>query len=122
MSVTRDPPKILVADDDEGFLEAIELWLREYDSPEVITVTNGADATAALDSTINVFLCDRQMPELTGVEVIERMKHEGPNVPTIIISAYAPDSYLREEDVEYYLQKPITSEDLYRALDAVLDR
>lgn len=117
MEQSEERLRILVADDDTDFLEVLELWLAEYDDPEVITVTDGKQALDVVDSSVNVFLCDRRMPELTGEEAIERIEAAGYDVPVIVTSAYAPDSALEADDVQTYLEKPIDRENLFDAID-----
>lgn len=120
MAESGGPTRILIADDDQDFLTALEVWLADYDGAEVITVTDGDAAIEAMDSSISVFLCDRRMPELAGEEVIERIRERGYDVPTIGISAYESDTYLHEGDVDMYLQKPIDRGELVESIDSVL--
>ncbi|MFB6096852.1 MAG: response regulator [Haloferacaceae archaeon] len=112
--------RILIADDDRQFLEALQTWLTGYRDFEVEAVADGEAAIEAIDSSVELFLCDRRMPELAGEEVIERMRDLGHDVPTIVISAYEPDTYLHEGDVDMYLQKPIDRRELLDAIDEVL--
>lgn len=113
-------PQVLIAEDDQDFMEALVLWLSEYDHPEVTTVMNGAEAVEALDPTVDVFLCDQRMPGLTGPEVIERLEQADYDVPTIVISAYEPD-YPEDSNVDLYLSKPIDREELFDAIDRILE-
>lgn len=115
---SKEQPTILVAEDDRDFLNAIEIWLSEYDDPSVTAVTNGRDAVEELDSSVDAFVCDQRMPKLTGPEVIDHLRDEGIDVPTVVISAFDPD--FDESAVECYLSKPLDREDLYEALDELL--
>lgn len=117
---TETGVRALVAEDDPDFLEALEFWLSEYGHLEVTTVTNGTDAIEALDTSVDVFLCDQRMPELAGPEVLDRMTEAGYDVPTIVISAYEPEYHRHDGSVEEYLSKPIDREELFEAIDRVL--
>lgn len=112
--------RILIAEDDPDFRDALALWLSDYDNAEITTASNGQEAMEALDSTIDLFLCDQRMPQLTGPEIIERMRQEDYDVPTIVISAYDPNFEGHSDSVDRHLSKPIDQAELLEAVDQLL--
>lgn len=81
--------RILVVDDDPYVLESISSLLKEsgYD---VIAYENAGEAMA--ESTENIFdvvLTDIKMPETSGIELLEKIHYLNPEVPVILMTAYA---------------------------------
>ncbi|WP_248897633.1 response regulator [Haloplanus halobius] len=98
---------VLVADDDADFRETLCLWLANEDTYETNDVQNGERAIAQLDETVDILVLDRQMPKLSGPEVVERLDKTSFDGAVIVLSADTADSALDENDVTEYLTKPI---------------
>jgi signal transduction histidine kinase/CheY-like chemotaxis protein len=116
---------VLIAEDNElNYLYLKEL-LHKYNF-EVIRAANGKEAVDKCKSNSNIGLVfmDIRMPILNGYEATEIIRHNRPDLPVIIQSAYA-----MEEDYEFgknvgcnaYLTKPINSEKLYFVVDNLLN-
>lgn len=99
--------RVLVADDDDDFRETLCIWLADEDTYDTNDVRNGAEALANLDETVDILVLDRQMPKLSGPDVVERLDTTDFDGAVIVISAETPDSTLCETDVTAYLTKPI---------------
>jgi type IV pilus assembly protein PilB len=70
------PPRVLVVDDDEALLEALEETLRE-ERYDVITARDGQQALAAVHRDHpDLVLTDQQMPGLDGLELLRRMRKD----------------------------------------------
>src|SRR5713226_6488795 len=79
-------PVILVVDDDSGVREAFRLILEDrYDLLEAV------DGKQALDrlrtSPVDLVLLDIRLPEMDGIEVLERMKSVDDGVEVILVTA-----------------------------------
>ncbi|HRW22303.1 MAG TPA: response regulator [Bacteroidales bacterium] len=116
---------VLIAEDNElNFIYLKEL-LKKYNF-EVIRASNGKEAvdTCKSNTEIGLVFMDIKMPVLNGYEATEIIKHNNPNLPVIIQSAYA-----MEEDLEFaknvgcnaYLTKPINSQKLYFVVDNLIN-
>ena len=78
--------RILWADDEIDLLKPHILFL-ENKGYEVETVTNGRDALDALSNQIfNLIILDENMPGISGLEALQRIKIMQPNVPVIMIT------------------------------------
>ena len=80
--------KVLIADDEPGIRRVICLLLEE-EGYEVKAVENGKEAVdALLQFRPDLVLLDQQMPVMTGVEALEKIKSLNPNQIVIFITAF----------------------------------
>jgi DNA-binding response OmpR family regulator len=79
--------RVLVADDEEDIVEVIQDRL-EACGFTVITAGTGLEALKKLsvERFDGVFL-DVQMPEMSGIEVLEEVRKKDPKLPIIIITS-----------------------------------
>ena len=101
---------VLIAEDDEDLLGTYEVWLAGCDDISVVTALDGESALAAVDGGVDVLVLDRKLPALSGPEVLERLADDRVDLDVVVVSAYKPDGYIREEDVAAYLVKPVGRE------------
>jgi response regulator RpfG family c-di-GMP phosphodiesterase len=112
-TATRHP--VLVVDDEEEILFSLHGLLRQ--EFEVFTAENGA---AALDimrrQVIHVILTDQRMPEMTGVELLQRARGECPEAVRIVFTGYADIKAvidaINKGQIFRYLTKPWDPDEL----------
>ena len=86
-------PHLLLVDDDDLFRESLGLNLVDEGS-EVTSFGNGQDALAYLNGgSADVMLLDWRMPELTGIDVLRRMRGTGITSPVIFLTVLSDDIY-----------------------------
>ncbi|MBM4439963.1 MAG: sigma-54-dependent Fis family transcriptional regulator [Candidatus Rokubacteria bacterium] len=79
-------PTVLVVDDDPGLRESFRLILE--DEYEVIDVTGGPQALEVVRaSQVDVVLLDIRLPEMDGIEVLERLKQVDEQAEVILVTA-----------------------------------
>src|SRR2546422_5564997 len=79
-------PTILVVDDDAGVRESFRLILD--DEYEVVDVMTGRQALEVVRTAqIDVVLLDIRLPEMDGIEVLERIKQIDEQVEVILVTA-----------------------------------
>ena len=79
---------ILFVDDELSNLENL-LFAFELDYT-LITASSGAEALAIMDrKEVAVVVSDQRMPEMTGTELLTKVKDRYPNVVKVLITAYA---------------------------------
>jgi thioredoxin reductase (NADPH) len=128
-------PVILTVDDDPEVLRAVERDLRRQYSEDyrVMRADSGAAALellAALQERgdpVALLVADQRMPEMTGVEFLERAMQHVPQAKRVLLTAYADtDAAIRainQVRIHYYLMKPWDppEQNLYPYLTDLLD-
>jgi two-component system, OmpR family, response regulator ChvI len=87
-------PHLLLVDDDDLFRESLGLNLID-EGYEITSFCNGNDALSYFESggTADVALLDWRMPNLTGLEVLRRMRRTGIAIPVIFLTVLSDDIY-----------------------------
>jgi two-component system response regulator ChvI len=87
-------PRLLLVDDDDLFRESLGLNLID-EGYEVTSFANGRDVLDFLGrgGSADVILLDWRMPNLTGLDVLRRMRRSGITIPVIFLTALSDDIY-----------------------------
>ena len=111
---------VAVIDDDEDFRQLYKLWLpEEY---EVIEAGDGRTGLQCVGDSIDAVLLDRQMPELSGETVAERLRQRSVTPAVVMISSVKPDVDILDIPVDSYLRKPADRDTLLSVLSTVRTR
>ena len=87
---------ILWADDEIELLRPHILFL-EKKGYEVVTTNNGAEAIDLVrERHFDIVFLDEQMPGISGVETLERIKLEYPNLPIVMITKSEEESIMED--------------------------
>ena len=80
--------KILVIDDDQGLRRSLSLILEEG-GHTVVLASDGKEGLAVADNEApELILCDVRMPQMDGLEFLERYRGEGGKALIIVMTAY----------------------------------
>ena len=80
---------IFVVDDDHYVLESVTTLLREFGFT-VISFDNGQDAIRRFASEpVDLVLTDINMPGMTGIELLEKIRYLDRETPVLLMTAYA---------------------------------
>ena len=87
-------PHLVLVDDDDLFREALGLNLID-EGYQVTSFSNGRDALAYLEGgdAADVVLLDWRMPNLTGLEVLRRLRNAKITTPVIFLTVLSDDIY-----------------------------
>jgi signal transduction histidine kinase len=115
--------RVLVVDDDPHVRATTADMLREL-GHEVREVANGNDALDLLRDTpdCDLMLADYVMPQMTGLQLADKVRARFPGVPVLLMTGYA-ESAIRQAWAErgyHSLQKPFHSEELATALQNLM--
>ena len=128
-------PFIIIADDDMQVLRAIQRDIRnEYRDDYRISATASANEALALikelklkNETVALIISDQRMPEMEGVEFLEKAKEIYPDAKLVLLTAYsdieAAIKAINSVKLDFYLLKPWNPphEKLYPALNDLLN-
>jgi DNA-binding response OmpR family regulator len=117
--------RILAVEDDPGILRMLERGLAAA-GHQVLTAANGEDgALLATDEGVDVVLLDISLPELSGHEVLARIRARRPALPVLMLTARDDlDNKVRALDAgaDDYLTKPFAFEELLARIRALTRR
>ena len=128
-------PVIFSIDDDPEVLNAIERDLRQRYRKDfrVMKAGSGREALEAVrklgerGTPIALFVSDERMPEMTGTELLAKLREVSPGSRRVLLTAYSDtDAAIRginEVGLDHYLLKPWDppEDQLYPLLDDLLD-
>lgn len=115
--------QILWADDEIDLLKPHILFLRSrgYD---VTTANNGSDAIELIDQhPYDLIILDENMPGLTGLETLSRIKLRLPHTPVIMITKSEEENIMNQaigNKIADYLIKPVNPNQILIALKRLL--
>ena len=124
LPLNMDKIRILWADDEIDLLKPHLLFLQEkgYD---VTTVTNGEDALEAVrKSDFAIVFLDENMPGLSGLETLSRLKNIRADVPVIMITKSEEEHIMEQaigSKIADYLIKPVNPNQILLALKKNLE-
>jgi CheY-like chemotaxis protein len=119
--------KILIIDDEESVRLAVNAVLTSR-GHEVTHTDNGVKALEIVKKNIpDLIVCDIEMPDLKGFDVLKELRKDNvtSKIPFIFLTGKSDISYLNEAialDVDDYLRKPFTAEELHAAIDVQLKK
>ncbi len=112
--------RVLVVDDDAAVRTSTTRMLQTL-GYEVLTAADGAEAEALVERReveFDVLVCDLAMPNKSGPEVAQSIRHIYPGIKVLFVSGY-PRGVERELPAESFLQKPYDRDALARKLLAL---
>lgn len=117
--------RILVVDDDLNFLAAVRRGLRgRYD----LTTAEGGEAALqaiAESGPFSVVVCDQKMPQMSGIETLQRIRDLAPETVRIMLTGNADQrtaiDAINQGQVFRFLAKPCPISDLTEAIDSALE-
>jgi two-component system, NtrC family, response regulator AtoC len=84
--MTEKPLKIFVVEDSEWYNKLLVYTLSLNPDYEVKSFFNGKDFLKCLDETPDIVTLDYRLPDITGLEVLKKIKQENLNIQVILIS------------------------------------
>src|SRR6266705_2865869 len=115
---------ILWADDEIDLLKPHILFLQQrgYD---ITPVNNGSEAVELSDSRhFDVVFLDEHMPGMSGLEALNLIKNNKPNLPVVMITKNEEEKIMEEAigaKIEDYLIKPINPSQILLSIKKILD-
>lgn len=121
--------KILIAEDNSSNMKLLKDVL-EFHGYDVVEANDGKMALnkiTELNKQLSLILMDIQLPEISGIEVIEKIKQNilTKNIPVFAVSAYAMQNEINkahEAGCDCYITKPINLKEFICKVKEVLQK
>lgn len=118
--------KVLVVDDSRVMRQIVIRTLRQagLHGLEVVEATNGVEALRAVrDECPDLVLSDWNMPEMTGIELLQALRAHGDRTPFGFVTSEGSQQMrerAHEAGATFVVAKPFTAETFAEALTPVL--
>ena len=115
--------KILIADDSKTIRKIMRLQLEEMGHKVVAEAANGHEAIEMyFEHSPELITMDIQMPDMNGMEAVEKIKKVDKKVKIIMITAHGQKDLVMgsiKKGVNDYILKPITAEKLEASIKKI---
>ncbi len=118
-------PIIYIIDDDEAVRQSLEFLLTTAGMKAKSFDSGQAFLDVLPDVEFGCIITDVRMPEITGIDLLKRVKQVNPDLPVIVITGHG-DIALAVEAMKIgaidFLEKPFDDDNLLDAVRSALDR
>lgn len=121
MDVASHRPVILVIDDNEGLVRLLDSYLTDQ-AFQVKSTNNGQDGLdLALELQPDAIILDVMLPGMDGWEVLQRLRNQPQTatIPVIMCSVLKSPELAYSLGASLYLSKPISRDDILKALTEI---
>lgn len=109
---------VLLVDDDR---ELVDAYVSQLDSRYTVRVAySGREALETLDSSVDVVLLDRRLPDRSGEEILDTIRDAGYDCRVALVTGVEPDFDIIEMACDDYLVKPVDETDLIQSIERLL--
>ncbi len=115
--------KILIIDDERSLLEVLGIFFKKR-GYEVVLAETAGDGLKKMEG-IDVIISDIKLPDFDGITLLEKVKKLNPEIPVILITAYASAKdavRALKLGAEDYIIKPFDMEELLIVVEKTLKR
>jgi two-component system chemotaxis response regulator CheY len=104
------------------------LHLKREGYENILTAENGQKVIEILNQgdnikTVSLILCDIKMPNVNGMDAVDKFKKIVPNTPVIIVTGYEDseiEAYMNKKGIKGYLVKPVEKQKLITCVNKVI--
>ena len=111
--------KTLIVDDSSTMRRIVRNALEGAGYKDVIEASNGVEACKAADDA-DLILMDWNMPEMSGIEAVHKIRGDGNKTPIIMVTTEAEKKRIIEAvqaGINDYMVKPFRPEDLIQKVN-----
>ena len=126
----KKPYHILVIEDNPGDFLLIEDYIHEkFSRPEILSVTNYAEAATQLQNAatkVDVILLDLSLPDKTGAELVAAILEKANNIPVIILTGFSDLEFSTQSIAQgisdYLVKDDLNAAMLYKSVVYAIER
>jgi DNA-binding NtrC family response regulator len=110
--------KILIVDDEPALRFAVQEVLEAH-GLEVVAAESATDALAAVGD-VDVVVSDYMMPDMDGMQLLEKVRATDPGLPVILVTAHGSERLAvraLKQGAYDYLSKPFDNDELFFTID-----
>jgi len=124
-TITTTPARILVVDDEVRMRESVRDLLEAYGHSSIVAANGHLALDILREKDIELVLLDLNMPEVSGLELLDLIKDEFPSIDVVIVSGEATFANATEalrQGVSDFLRKPYSPVELLGIIENVLKK
>ena len=115
--------KVLIVDDNPNMSSLLQEMLEVFDF-ESVRASDGNEALNELEKgDFSMVITDMRMPNMTGLELLEKVKSRYPKMPVVLISGYCVNDLQDKPQnikADGFLGKPLMMSDIEKLLNTLL--
>lgn len=116
--------RVLIIDDSQEIREFLTEYILKPKGFEVLSASNGLmGLEMAIAKEPDLMIVDQQMPRLTGLEVLEKLKERGIEIPAILATAHGSEETAVAAfrlGIRDYVIKPFDADEISESVDKAL--
>jgi len=104
--------KIAIVDDENEILSMLQRFFNRSEKYNVTIYSNPVTAIANIDTTYDAVLMDIMMPQMNGLDALEKIMEKNPDQKVIMMTAFSSlDKVLKSHKygATHYIMKPFDS-------------
>lgn len=120
--------KILIVDDQQDARVILRNMLSEFGVNQMFEASNGREADSFIENAKELFnfvICDWNMPELSGIEVLQRLRIQDPGIPFLMVTGRGDAVSVKtakESGVSAYIRKPYSPAQLEAKMRILMNK
>lgn len=117
--------RVLVIEDDKEIVDLLEIHLKDLSCEVIKTYTGEEGLSKAFSENPDLIILDLMLPQMDGIEVCQRIRVNGLNVPILMLTAKSEeiDRVLGlEVGADDYLTKPFSIREFIARVKAIFRR
>ncbi|PID58816.1 hypothetical protein CSB45_02115 [candidate division KSB3 bacterium] len=118
-------PKILIVDDEEDVLDFLRTTFEKHGYKTMQALSAQACLEGLSSFRPDVILLDYNLPDLSGLEVLKRIREIVPGVGVVLMTAYGDEDLAISaigEQVDAYVRKPFLVEQILSLVEQAVER
>ncbi len=121
---TMECLRVLLVEDSMKAMDLIRGMLQDMGVTQIYTAKQGLEALEIMgvmggSDAVDLILCDWNMPEMSGIEFLKRVRENDPDLAFLMITGVSNQAAVAEAislGVTGYIKKPFSADDLKKKL------